>query len=295
MANTKNNAQAQAQAQAQLMTADRALMVSTSEKMTNCLSQFGFKSSTLDHEGNTYNLTMKNVNGGADIVKPVVVTDRVAKAFNDIATCEDLDKMNNIIKAWNLKLIESTVTKIGYNNVGEFAQLNYGIKSNWANQLLNTAKMFLTEDENGVTYKYRWTDNVPFSNLALIVPKVNGMEGDTVEDKLNAFYEAYVVPHDDESTNVLPLAKQSELKSALKKMNEESGKTTTRKTAKTEKPETTPLTAVSLLQTWLAENEEVIDPEDLKAWSEALNGMEIKLKVMEDYKKAKAQVQAQKA
>lgn len=273
MAKEKTNTQAQEQAQ-ELMTVDRQLMASARENVTNCLTQFGFKSSALEHDGNTYNLTMKNVNGGADIVKPVLVTDRVAKAFDDIASCEDLDKMSNIIKAWNLKLIESTVTKIGYNTVGEFAELNYGIKSNWANQLLNTAKAFLTEDENGVTYKYRWTDNVPFSNLALILPKINAMTGDTFDDKMNAFYEEYIVPHDDESSNVLPLAKQGELKKALRELNEKAGKTTNRKNTKTAQPETTPLTAVSLLQAWVVENEPQLGNVDVKMWVEALGGME---------------------
>lgn len=263
----------------EIMTADRNMLANVNNGMSAVLGQFGFKSSMLEHDGNKYTITLKNVNGEGTIVKDVVLTDRVAKAFNDIATVEDLRKVDSIITAWNLKLIESSVKKMGYNTVGEFASLNYGIKANWANQLLNTAKVFLTEDENGVCYKYEWTKNVPFSNLSLILGRINGMDGETIEDKLSAFYDEYIVPHDDNATNVLNIAKQSELKKQLADLNEKDGKASKRKkTEKTETPTPTPLASLASVAEWVENYTEFIlerkDEKSLAAYHNVLAELE---------------------
>ena len=260
----------------ELVTADRNLLVKASMGMSGILNQFGYKSKELEHDGNKYQLTLKNVNGGADIVKTIEVHERIAKAFNDLATVENFKTVENHITAWNLKLVEPAVKKMGYNSVADFAELNYGMKPNWANQLLNVAKAFITEDENGPCFKYEWCNNVPFSNLALILGRINKMDGETLEDKIEAFHNAYLVPIDETSSNVLNLAKQGELKKQLEALNEKDG-TSKKRTKKdeTKAPEITPLASLAMVAEWLEVHKNIIDDETYTRYHSTLSSIEM--------------------
>ena len=264
----KDNAQAQARARAQeLMTVERKVLASL--EMAETLNRFGYMSSRLEHDGNNYVVTVHDGNGKGTLEKTITVSERVGKAFDDLATVEDFGKCDRIITAWNLKLIENSVKTQGFASVGDFASLNYGIKANYANQLLNGAKAFLTEDENGVCFKYEWCKGVPFSNLLLILGRFNECEN------ANEFYEKYLTPIDDDGNVLLPISNQSALKKAITDLNEKQGKASKKAQAKkAEQPTITPKAALAMVSEWTVANEIRFDSEAFDVIAQALAHIE---------------------
>lgn len=168
------------------------------------------------------------------------------------------DNVSAVVMAWHCSKLKRLAERCGFGSVGAFISESLGkrLSPNTVNQWANVGETFL-EIKNGdtvPTFKYTWCENVPVSNLALILGRFNKCEN------ADDFEEKYLTGDD-----ALVLRNQSRLKEQLKAENEKNG-TGKPKKGKTEQSESgshelSVLGAWSIVREWLLSVE--IDSDDI--------------------------------
>ena len=140
------------------------------------------------------------------------------------------DNVSAVVMAWHCSKLKRLAERCGFGSVGAFISESLGkrLSPNTVNQWANVGEAFLEikDGDTVPTFKYSWCENVPVSNLALILGRFNKCEN--AED----FEEKYLSGED-----ALVLRNQSTLKSQLKSENEKNGTSKPKKSKQGEQGE----------------------------------------------------------
>lgn len=155
------------------------------------------------------------------------------------------DNVSAVVMAWHCSKLKKLAERCGFGSVGAFISESLGkrLTPNTVNQWANVGEAFLEikEGDTVPTFKYTWCENVPISNLALILGRFNKCEN------ADEFEEKYLTGDD-----ALVLRNQSRLKEQLKAENEKNGNSKPKKSKQGEQgeqgKELTPVGAWSIVR-----------------------------------------------
>lgn len=140
------------------------------------------------------------------------------------------DNVSAVVMAWHCSKLKKLAERCGFGSVGAFISESLGkrLSPNTVNQWANVGEKFLEikDGDTVPTFKYQWCENVPVSNLALILGRFNKCE--SADD----FEEKYLTGED-----ALVLRNQSTLKEQLKAENGTQGKKSSKKSEQGEQGE----------------------------------------------------------
>ena len=141
------------------------------------------------------------------------------------------DNVSAVVMAWHCSKLKKLAERCGFGSVGAFISESLGkrLSPNTVNQWANVGEKFLEikDGDTVPTFKYQWCENVPVSNLALILGRFNKCE--SADD----FEEKYLTGED-----ALVLRNQSTLKEQLKAENGTQGKKSSKKSEQGEQGKT---------------------------------------------------------
>lgn len=140
------------------------------------------------------------------------------------------DKVSAVVMAWHCSKLKKLAERCGFGSVGAFISESLGkqLSPNTVNQWANVGEAFLEikDGDTVPTFKYSWCNNVPVSNLALILGRFNKC------NSAEEFEEKYLTGDD-----ALVLRNQSTLKEQLKAENSKQGKKSNKKSGQAEQAE----------------------------------------------------------
>lgn len=157
-------------------------------------------------------------------------TEEELNSLSFIKGKSTFDKVSAVVMAWHCSRLKRLAERCGFGSVGAFISesLSKQLSPNTVNQWANVGEIFLEikEGDTVPTFKYNWCENVPVSNLALILGRFNKC------DSAEEFEEKYLT-----GDNALVLRNQSRLKEQLKAENRGSGKKSKKKSEQGEQGE----------------------------------------------------------
>ena len=150
----------------------------------------------------------------------------VRDAVNEINALGSLSDISGVYLAKAVYQLADYAENNGFSSVGKFvSEMIPRIKANYANQLYNVAKAFLSIADDGTpSWKYDFCKGCSVSNLALIMPLVNKSE--SVDD----FITEYI-----NSGKIHPRKVQSKLKEELSDLSGKDSKSKDSKDSKDSK------------------------------------------------------------
>ena len=193
--NTENNA---------LVTINGGNAISVlSTALASVADKLGYKTNTIevDDEGKAL-VPVYSSDEKCVIEKRVKMPENIRKSINEINALGTLDDIKGVYLAKAIYELATFAENNGYNSVGKFvSEMIPRIKANYANQLYNVAKSFLSIAEDGTpSWKYDFCEGVCVSNLALLMPLVN--KSGSVEQFITDYIDTDKI-HPDKAQNKL--------------------------------------------------------------------------------------------